>query len=794
VRPPSTVRSRPALVELEGRDLLTFYGNQLFPLDNPWNQVVTGAPVAANSDAIISRIVNRHINPTTGLPVPPGLHPDFGNPLADLALYGIPVNVVDGSTPAVPVLISPSGYGDESDLVPVPIPANAVIEGDNFNGPSDPTRPNTRGDSHLIVYDKTANVVYELVSAARPNETKYPYGGTKPAGVWGAYGEAVWDLNTNTFRTAGWTSADAAGLPILTGLVRPDDALPVAGGGQGVIDHAIRVTVAETMSAFVYPASHQAGDGFDADLPRMGERFRLKAGFVIPGAWAPEVRAVAQAMKDYGLVVADNGSDMFFQGTPSNSWNMSAMLQLGQVKVTDFEVIDLTPVVTSLSITSGPAGGGMAVTITGKNFSGAAGQLHVLFGGAEAAGVTILSDTQVVAVAPPHAAGQVDVRVRSGATVPDADGNPTFFGYGTSVVVPADRFTFTSPPSPPSGGGGGGEGSSGGSSSGRPTGLVGFRQFVVAADAGGSPVAVGYNADGSARFSSPVFDPAFAGGVRTATADFTGDGVADVVVGTGPGVPARVMVLDGVTRATFFDGPVLDGFTGGLFVAAGDLTGDGVADVVATPDLGGGPRVVVIRGGDFAVAASFFGIDDPLFRGGARAAVGDLTGDGRVDLVIAAGFGGGPRVAGFDGTTVLGGAPVKLFNDLFVFEDVLRNGVYAAVGDTDGDGFGDLIAGAGPGGGPRVLTLSGRDLLAGRSNAAAVLTNFFGGDAGNRGGVRVAVKDLDGDRFADLVVGPGQGGGSRVTGYAGNTFAGGAAPEVFGFDAFPGFSGGVFVG
>jgi hypothetical protein len=420
----------------------TFYGNQLFPLDNPWNQVISAAPVATNSDAIIARIVNRHSGTA------PRLHADFGNPVTDGALYGIPVTVVDGTVPKVNVVIPSFGYPDESDLVQVPIPANAVIEGD---GPTGPNPPSQRGDSHLLVYDRTANVLYELYQAVRPTETSFPYGGTHPTGQWGAYQISFWDLNTNSFRTIGATSADAAGLPILPGLVRPDETLPASAGGQGAINHAIRMTVQQTASLFVYPASHEASSLVGSDLPRMGERFRLKAGFVIPSTWSAEAKAIAQAMKDYGMIVADNGSDMFFTGAPSTQWNMASVLQVQSIRATDFEVVDLTPGVTGLSVTSGSTGGGMSVTITGRNFSGAAGQLHVLFGSTEATSVTILSDSQVVVVAPAHIAGTVDVRVQSGTTRTDINGASVFFGYGTSAASVADQFTFTStsPPPPP---------------------------------------------------------------------------------------------------------------------------------------------------------------------------------------------------------------------------------------------------------------------------------------------------------------------------------------------------------
>ena len=318
-------------------------------------------------------------------------------------------------------------------------------------------------------------------------------------------------------------------------------------------------------------------------------------------------------------------------------------------------------------------------------------------------------------------------------------------------------------------------------------------QFAVGLDRGGDGTVRLQNPDQSQRFAVAPFAGSGAAGVRTAAADFTGDGVADLVVGTGPGGPTRVRVLDGVSHPELLAlEPFEAAFTGGVFVAAGDLNGDGVADLVITPDEGGGPRVRVFSGKGFGQLADFFGIDDPAFRGGARAAVADLSGDGVGDLIVSAGFGGGPRVAGFDGRS-LGPVPVKLFADFLAFEPGLRNGVFVAGGDLNGDGFAELIAGGGPGGGPRVRALDGRSLLL--TNAQVEAANFFAGDPANRGGVRLAAKDLDGDNRADIVAGAGPGGGSRVTAYAGLAVTpSGTPPELSAFDALPGFAGGVFVG
>jgi len=293
-----------------------------------------------------------------------------------------------------------------------------------------------------------------------------------------------------------------------------------------------------------------------------------------------------------------------------------------------------------------------------------------------------------------------------------------------------------------------------------------------------------------------AFDPAFTGGVRVAQADVNGDGVEDLIVGTGPGTATLIRVLDGKDRHELFStAPFEAAFTGGVFVAAGDIDGDGKAEVVVTPDQGGGPRVLAFHGGDFGAFANFFGIDDANFRGGARAAVGDINKDGKGDLIVSAGFQGGPRVAVFDGASVAAGSPTHLFGDFFAFEDTLRNGTFVAAGDFDGDGFADLVTGAGPGGAARVRVLSGKDLTANGAANPTALADFFAGGDTNRAGVQVAVRRLDGDARDDLVTGDGDGAGSIARGFVAADLLTNPTPPTFAqFDLAPGFAGGVFVG
>jgi hypothetical protein len=324
-----------------------------------------------------------------------------------------------------------------------------------------------------------------------------------------------------------------------------------------------------------------------------------------------------------------------------------------------------------------------------------------------------------------------------------------------------------------------------------PQATAGLGKQTAAGAGSGSPQVHVINPDGTKAYTLAAFEETFAGGVRVAMADFNADGTPDVVVGTGPGRSTRVRVIDGKTKVELFAvDPFEASFVGGVYVAAGDLNGDGRPDLVITPDEGGGPRCRVFNGVGFGILTDFFGIEDPNFRGGARPAIGDVNGDGFGDLIVAAGFLGGPRVAGFSGKS-LAGTPERVFGDFFAFEQTLRNGVFVACGDLDGDGKAEVIAGGGPGGGPRVTAFSGQALL---GNVYDMRANFFGGNPDNRGGIRLAVKNLDNDNRADIVVGSGEGAPTRVTGYLGKDIQpAGTPPAVYDFDPF-GNSGGVFVG
>src|SRR5262249_40038046 len=322
-------RANPVALRLEAleeRVVPTLLGQQLFPADNPWNQNISSAPLAANSAAIIA-----HIGASTRL-TPNWYADDPANGTSPL--YGMPFNVVHGnSTPGVHVVID--NYPAESDNNAVPIPAGAVLEGDYQNGPNpngggygENGNPNQRGDSHLLIWDADNNIAYELYGVSRPNDpTLFPNNSDvelpKSDTLWHAAQEAVWDLKTNTFRTLGETSADAAGLPILPGLARPDEGLTVAQGGQGAINHALRVTLpsGDLNPQYVYPASHMVSVSQGSNHLPLGGRLRLAntpAVNALISNMPPESQILARAMQQYGLIVADIGSAMYVSGASAS--------------------------------------------------------------------------------------------------------------------------------------------------------------------------------------------------------------------------------------------------------------------------------------------------------------------------------------------------------------------------------------------------------------------------------------------------------------------------------------------
>ena len=268
-------------------------GCPVFPANNPWNQRVDRLPVAASSSAIIASIG-----------ADTGLHPDFGSGLWDGAPIGIPITVVRAGVPKSRLSFD---YADESDPGPYPIPANVKIEGGS--------------DGHALLLDSSTCRLYELYALRRTGSG------------WHAGSGAIWSLRSNQLRPAGWTSADAAGLPILPGLARYDEV------AHGRIDHALRFTVEHTRRAYIYPARHYASDSADPGLPPMGLRVRLRADYPIAG-FPREARIVLQALKTYGMILADNGSNWYVSGAPDDRWSNDDLHTLGRVPGSAFQVVD----------------------------------------------------------------------------------------------------------------------------------------------------------------------------------------------------------------------------------------------------------------------------------------------------------------------------------------------------------------------------------------------------------------------------------------------------------------------
>jgi hypothetical protein len=266
----------------------------VFPQSNVWNKRVDHLPVARNSRAIVRSI---------GADL--GLHADFGSGRWEGAPIGIPITTVSAGQRKVRVRFQ---YADESNRGPYPIPRNVRIEGGS----------SSTGDRHAIIVDRSSCKLYELFAL-------YPR--------WRAGSGAIWNLRSNRLRPRGWTSADAAGLPILPGLARYDEVR------RGEINHALRFTVSRTRRAYVYPARHFASSLTGRNLPPMGLRLRLRRNYPISG-FPRQARIVLRALKRYGMIVADNGSSWYISGAPNSRWNNDALHTLHRVKGSAFEVVD----------------------------------------------------------------------------------------------------------------------------------------------------------------------------------------------------------------------------------------------------------------------------------------------------------------------------------------------------------------------------------------------------------------------------------------------------------------------
>jgi hypothetical protein len=277
---------------------------QGFPPDNIWRADVSKLPVHKSSGAYVNSI---------GAGV--GMHPDFGSGLWQGAPIGIPITAVPPGQAPSKVTFQ---YGRESDPGPYPIPANPAVEG----GPA------STGDRHIILHDTAACRVYEL------------YAAYKKSTGWTAGSGAIFDLDDNKLRPKGWTSADAAGLSIFAGLVRYDEL------AAGHIDHALRITAPRTRNAYVWPARHAASSSTDPALPPMGLRLRLKANVDITGL-PPQARVIAEAMKRYGVILADNGSPWYLSGAPDEHWSNDALRALGRLHGGDFEAVDVSGLMVS---------------------------------------------------------------------------------------------------------------------------------------------------------------------------------------------------------------------------------------------------------------------------------------------------------------------------------------------------------------------------------------------------------------------------------------------------------------
>jgi hypothetical protein len=489
-------------------------------------------------------------------------------------------------------------------------------------------------------------------------------------------------------------------------------------------------------------------------------------------------------------------------------WDMNDVLGLESLTAADFQVIDLTPQVTGLSASSGTAGN--VITVTGQNYSGAAGHLTVLFGTTPATSVTYVDDSHLSVVVP-SSSGTVDVQVQSGIIEIDPNNpkdnvtNP-IFGHGLSATSSADQFTFTAQTissvnstdsfAAPSLGLGMTDlltilvkDTTGTVVSGLPSSAFSFALSGGTSNGSFGPV----SETSTPGTYTTTFTSTQAGTLSHLTTTVNGVtlnaqpsivvvvlggiGVGHGIVGTGagPGGGPQVNVYDATTGALLWSFMAYDAnFLGGVRVAVGDVNGDGVPDIITAPGAGGGPDVRVYDGATGNLIREFMAYD-PSFLGGVYVAAGDVNADGFADIITGADAGGGPEVRVFSGKD---GSVLQSF---FAYDPRFPGGVRVAAGDVKGDGHADIITGAGPGGGPEVRVFDGVD--------GSILQDYFAYAPTFTGGVYVAAGDVNGDGKADVITGAGAGGGPEVRVFSGAN--GSVLQSCFAYD--PRFPGGVRV-
>jgi len=608
----------------------TIGGCPIFPADHAWNTRIDTLPVHPMSAAWINSIGATRT-----------LHPDFGTfDLGDP--IGIPFIQTTNADPFVPVNFGPDGFPGESDppFNTYRVPLSAPVEGGAAS----------TGDRHVLAVDTSNCILFELYRA-------FP----QPAS-WTVDAAVRFDLQGYALRTDGFTSADAAGLPIFPGLIRYAEA------NAGLIEHAIRFTTNRTNGPHIWPARHDAGDTGNPADPPMGARFRLKATKNIDG-YSTRIRAIFQAMKTYGLILADNGSRWYISGEHNVNWDDGELVNaFNDLVGSDFEAVDVTSMI--IDPNSGQA----------------------------------------------------------------RQPGPAVFGGGIFVAT------------------------------GRVTSPAGPAQIVTGPGPGRVAEVRVFDANGTQLVNFQVYPSGFQGGVRVAACDFTGDGRAEVVSVAGPGgAPhVRIMQFDASGNfagdlASFFAYDL--GFVGGLFIACGDIDGDGQPDIILGVDAGGGPHVRILRflGGVISVLDEFFAYD-AAFRGGIRVAAGNVDGSDRASLILGAGPGGGPhvRVLKYLGAP---GSWQELVS-VMVYDIGFRQGIFVAAGDVAGDPKAEVITSADAGGGPHVRVLRYDPAVTG---GLAGVSEFMAYDTAFRGGVRVAVGDVLAGGAGEIVTGAGSGGGPHVS-------------------------------